>query len=254
VKYYWVLFLIPVFFLINDAYGEEIWITFSEQTNEIILDGIWTDRTEWKTSSEDVIIIDDDNRFAIRSAHDRNNIFLLIDFITDQKISNSDKMILCIGPANLDSEINVKEYCFTLKFNSNNLNIIELQKNEQKINYVEVKNELDVEAKSGVSNLHNRYSKIPHTSYELKIPVDKIGRDNVYNFYLKLYDADTNRYFTWPNNMEKDNSDIPLIEKWGKLVSPDKTIPEFGIPMTILMITITSIIISTKIFRNIRMI
>ena len=124
----------------------------------------------------------------------------------------------------------------------------------EKENMSEENENLKIIASSGISNKYDRYSQIPHMSYEFIIPIELIGRDNVYDFFVQVYDGDLEQTYSWPKGIEEKHPSIPSTDNWGKMVSPDKTIPEFGIPMTILMITITSIIISTKIFRNIRMI
>ena len=95
-----------------------------------------------------------------------------------------------------------------------------------------------------MSDDNNRYSKVPHTSYEFKIPIDLIQRSDNYGFYLSVYDADSHVFFTWPYEASKENLlKIPSPNTWGDIVSPDKSLPELNLPILVFTILIFTIIL-----------
>ena len=62
------------------------------------------------------------------------------------------------------------------------------------------------------------------------------GKSDVYGFYVLAYDANTGKIYSWPKDtaLEK-NPHIPAPLYWGELVSPDKSIPEFEVPLFLLL-------------------
>jgi hypothetical protein len=73
------------------------------------------------------------------------------------------------------------------------------------------------------------------------------GRSDVYGFYVLIYDASNNQYFSWPSDISTaDSLDIPSPNTWGILVSPDKSIPEFGLPLLALVPAIFLVIYFTR--------
>ena len=106
-----------------------------------------------------------------------------------------------------------------------------------------------LELKAGVSDVFDRYSKIPHVSYELKIPIESLKRTDIFGFYAAVYDSDTNTTYSWPISFSQ-GEDIQIKEPndWGKLISPDKSIPEFtpGIALLASMILLGIILITRR--------
>ncbi len=62
--------------------------------------------------------------------------------------------------------------------------------------YKKIKNPDNVVATSGISKEHERYSKSPHVSYEFKIPIDLIGRSDVYNVHTTVFDGEKDQSVT----------------------------------------------------------
>ena len=97
------------------------------------------------------------------------------------------------------------------------------------------------------SDQNDKYSKIPHSSYEFKIPLNLFERSDVYGFYVLVFDASTNQYYSWPTNISPDGVfDIPSPNKWGELVSPDKSIPEFNFPLLVMIPSLFLVIYFTR--------
>ncbi len=101
-----------------------------------------------------------------------------------------------------------------------------------------------------MSDKEDRYSKIPHTSYEFKIPTELVGRSSNYGFYAGVYDADSGLIYSWPESIRLDTFEIPSPSKWGDLVSPDKSLPEFGLPLMVIFSAFVTIIIISKLKMN----
>ena len=234
------------------SYGEQILVTLGTNLDKIIFDGKWTFVKEWKGSSEDIIKFDDKHMFSIRSAHDYENLYVFIDFITDTSIEKfADRAFLCFDTMiNKGLTPDIDDYCFSISVGS--ANPIVLQgggKLGETSFFKNVETESKLVAVGGISSIDDRYSKIPHTSYEFKIPVDIVGIHDVYGMYVMVIDARTGDIYTWPQSeMKSSYQNIPPPDKWGLMISPDKSIPEFGFtPIWQLAVLMTIMFIISKI-------
>ena len=227
------------------VYADELFITFTDADSEIILDGKWSNAHEWKKSSETIITQDNKKSFALRYAHNYEQIFVLIDVVDDISANSlKDKSLLCFEAETTESSIidESKIYCFEKMLDGN---LVTLIKNVETLesSYKKIKNPPNVVATSGLSDQNDRYSKIPHISYEFQIPIDIIGRSNEYNVYVEVFDAETNSIMTWPSNPDVTESFLTNSTEWGKMISPDKSIPEFPSPLIVFAILIVTILV-----------
>src|SRR5574338_332715 len=87
----------------SNAYAyDQIPITLSGKMNDVQLDGKWTFETEWKQSSLNNYSFDNGNTLVIlRSAHQGNYVYILIDAITDEFINKGeDRAAVCFDTNN----------------------------------------------------------------------------------------------------------------------------------------------------------
>jgi hypothetical protein len=229
---------------------EDILITYSEQMDRTVFDGKWTDQVEWKYSSWDKISSTNGDLVHIRTAHYDNFIYILLDVVADRSIDHlSDRAIICIdGYNDKTSTPGVDDYCFLASLDGKQGFVYQggsplaLTRNFKKI-----QNSDGFIGVGGTSDLNDKYSKIPHTSFEFKIPLVLFNRSDVYGFYALVYDASENQYYSWPVDIEPVGPfDIPNPSKWGNLVSPDKSIPEFDLPLLALIPAIILTIYFTR--------
>ncbi|EIJ66853.1 hypothetical protein BD31_I0219 [Candidatus Nitrosopumilus salaria BD31] len=144
------------------------------------------------------------------------------------------------------------DYCFSTTLDAKN-SFTYQGNNASSINeyFDKIPNDKNFLAKGTASDKYDRYSKIPHASYEFKIPLDVLGRSNNYGFYISVFDAHSQNYYSWPYNIQNQTS-ISSPSQWGDLVSPDNSLPEFNfsiflsslIPMIMLITIITNFRIS----------
>jgi len=222
---------------------EPILITSSLSMEKIIFDGKWTFTTEWKDSSLNEFS-NEDKKIILRSAHQNNFIYFYIDTISDFTLNKGlDEAIVCIDGQNNKNKISDEnDYCFSATL-ENNEGIV-FQGNTETKNFEKIPNPENFIGLSSVSDENNRYNKIPHVSYEFKIPIDLIQRSDNYGFYLSVYDANSDVRVSWPNNSDVEKSlKITSPNNWGDIVSPDKSLPELNLPLIVLMISILSIIV-----------
>lgn len=205
----------------------EIWISKTTEPFPVI-DGKWTIDKEWQRSTEREFVYDNDAKIAIRLAHDRENIYILLDMVSDTTIDGGkDKAVICF-----DTEVNGGEiadnndYCF--------LAVLEglfsiYRGGSDTSNGLSPINELEgVEMRVGISDVFDRYSKVPHLAYELKVPIDSLKRTDVFGFYAAVFDSSAKTTYRWPISLsEGDDIEIKAPDEWGKMISPDKSIPEF---------------------------
>ena len=232
--HFFVLFFLGIIFL--PAFGEtqdSILITKFSGGDEIIFDGKWSSSLEWKPTSLNEIKTENDH-VVIRTAHQENFVYVMLDVISDTTPSKNDKAIVCFDTLNdKSSEFQIDDYCFEAMMNSRNGKIYNGQEDTLK-QITQKKSEFI--GVGGISDENDRYSKVPHSVYEFKIPTDIIGRNNNYGFALQVNDDGT--LVSWPANIDAEISSTSPLE-WGNLVSPDKSLPEFDLTIVTLIIMIS---------------
>ena len=228
------------------ASTEPILITISPDMEKVIFDGKWTFYTEWKPSSLTTISFDD-KQIILRTAHYENFIYVFVDPISDYTLDKGmDKATVCFDAQNNKSKLSDKnDYCFSSTlghkqgtvFQGGSINGVygNFQKIPNPNNFIAISNESDE---------NDRYTNIPHPSYEFKIPTDLIKRSNNYGFYLSVYDASSNTFYSFPKETIRENIlKIPSPDQWGDIVSPDKSLPELHLPLLIFTIMILTFVI-----------
>ena len=217
-----------------DAYAEDpILISISSNLDQVIFDGKWTNSNEWKQSSYNRLYFDDGTEIHLRTAHQDNFIYVQINVASDMTINKgSDSAIVCFDTKN-DKTIILQsdDYCFSTTLNGKES--FTTQGNPA-INgfFSKIPNDKNFVAVGTASDRHDRYNKTPHASYEFRIPLDVLGRSDNYGFYISVFDAQTQTHYSWPYDIKKQSlSSISSPSKWGDLVSPDKSLPEFNFPI-----------------------
>ena len=249
--------LFPVIFM--DAFGEEpILISISSDLDQVIFDGKWTHWQEWKQSSYNHLKFDDGTEIHLRTAHQENFLYVQINAESDIVINKgSDSAIVCFDTKNDKTIIpQIDDYCFSTSLGRNSY--FTYQGGNISANngfFKKITNNKDFVAVGTTSDQNDRYSKIPHASYEFRIPLDVIGRSDNYGFYISVFDAHTQNHYSWPYNIEKQSLlSITSPSKWGNLVSPDKSLPEFNfsilLPFLIPLIIIFTIITKLNLFKT----
>jgi len=221
------------------ANAQSIPITISSSMGEVIFDGEWTFKAEWKKSSLEQIQTESGTIY-LRTAHQDDFIYILIDVVPDKTIDNNeDWAVVCFDSKNdKNTKPDENDYCFMIKLGSKK--VVTLQGSESEALEV-VKNHVDLIGVGGISS--DRYSTKPHAAYEFKIPIELLERTDQYGFYLQVFDFTKSATYTWPPEIDLENSDIPSPDKWGLIYSPDKSLPEYDVPMLVLVLGIFSIIL-----------
>ena len=218
--------LIWLGFIVNETFAEEsILVTESNPVNNI--DGKWTFVSEWKESAYTGLSYNNGGKLILRTSHDHNYIYVLVDHIGDVSSNKGkDKAIICLNGNSKNINPEKDDYCFLVTLGRTNPVVLQGGSPSMiKSNFKRIF-ETGFEGKGGVTN-SDRYSVVPHVTYEFKIPVDLVGRSNEYQFYLAVYESD-NYVLTWPKYITlKNNFTIPPPSNWGTMVSPDKSLPEF---------------------------
>ena len=240
------MFLIIFTSFIYTAYADSDDSIFIGKSNfeHLIFDGKWTFEKEWKPTTLHTIHYENGTTIHFRIAHDTESIYAYFDVVNDvEPVRMADRAVICIDSDNNQSQIpDSDDYCFVANLDSKNGSV------HQGISTLPGKNyfkKIDLPENfigiGNVSDENNRYSKIPHSSYEFKIPLELMTKNDVYGIYLQVYDYPEGNVYVWPQNPD---TDISKPNTWGLLISPDKSIPEFG-SITIL---ITVIALGTMIF------
>jgi len=219
----------------NTVFADEIFITKRSDGHKTIFDGKWTFLHEWKTTTQNKIIFEQDKHFILKTGHDYENIYVLIDFVSDRKIdTNIDRAIVCFDGENEKNKIpDSNDFCFWVASGSKHPISISGNSNFSSVgNWKNIPNHPSFLAAAGESDENDRYSSIPHSTYEFRIPIEQIGKNDVYGFYVTVYDGFSQKWYSWPT--DTNSVKYPFIatpDNWGDLISPDKSIPEFGYPI-----------------------
>lgn len=250
IKLHLILVVCMFVIIIPDALGSnQIMITISSTMNKIIFDGKWSFLTEWKESSLSTLDYEDGTEIQIRTAHQDNFIFVFIDELSNTNFEKgSDSAMVCLDTNKIKPSIaNSNDYCFSSILDNKNSFVLQgdsplgINGNFKKISSSQF---IGV---GGISDQNDRYTNIPHRSYEFKIPTDLVGRSDVYGFYVGVYDSHSNKMYSWPQDVVVDSPlKIPSPNQWGEVISPDKTLPEFPWPTFAL---VSSLIVSIYLTR-----
>lgn len=232
---------------INAFASDAIMITISEEMEDVIFDGKWTHLAEWKQSSRDTLQYDQ-MTIQLRTAHQNNFVYILLDVLNDvTQNKNFDQAIICFDTNNDKStEFDDNDFCFLSLLDNDSKTI--LQGNSLTNSLDEINIHPNYIGVATMSDENDRYSKIPHATYEFKIPTELIGRHSTYGFYLSVHDDSSGKNYNWPQSITLENSqEIPNPSMWGELISPDKSLPEFHFMFVVVILSIFSVIIFTKI-------
>lgn len=244
-------FILLINFQQSFAETENILITYSQKVIHIEFDGRWTYLNEWKESSLNSI----GSSVQIRTAHYENYIYVFVDVLSDSSFNKgSDRTIVCFDSSNDKSELsNDNDYCFIAILGKETGFVLQGGSPfGSKGNFQVIPNPKGFLAIGAISNENDRYTHVPHPSYEFRIPIDLIGRTNQYGFYLETFDATSGLSLTWPTNIPKISpGKIPPPVFWGELISPDKSLPEFSLPLIMFTLLLVSILIITIKFNNV---
>lgn len=227
---------------------ESIPTTYSKAVDKIIFDGKWTFTSEWKESGLNSWLFNDGTKIVLRTAHDGNYIYVFVDYLSDIfKDKGTDRATVCFGDLTHNKIANENDYCFLVTLGNNNPIILQgdssiaISGNFKKISNTEF---IGVGA---MSNNADRYTPVPHASYEFKIPLELIGRNNEYSFYLSVYDFHRNVMNTWPRDIILENNFvIPSPIYWSTFYSPDSSLPEFPLSISVLIITMIMILVISR--------
>lgn len=250
-----IIFLSIAFILVSFSVGkafatDQVLITKSGSMDQIIFDGKWTFYTEWKYSSLNELSYQDGTTFELRTAHQGNFIYVFIDDVkTTHWDTNGDRAIVCIDKYNnKNTTATMDDYCFVNVLSGNHP--VTLQGGSplgSTDNFKQIPNPDGFIAVAAISDQNDRYTTIPHPSYEFRIPTDLVGRSADYGFYVGVYHQSSNTVYSWPQDITTTVPlEIPSPSKWGDLISPDASLPEFSWPMIPLLLAVMTVIWVTQ--------
>ena len=274
IKFYFVLVIfLSLSLFSHQSYGideddKSILITKSKSMKEINFDGKWTFYQEWKQTSWNPVKSDKDIVFHLRTAHQGNFVYVLMDTISDTTADiGSDKAAVCIDSKNNKSKFFDKDdYCFVVQLQERNFidALLNKQNNfviqgDPQYKKIEELEKIKVKEFVGIgtmSDKEDKYSTISHASYEFKIPLELIGRSHNYGFYVNVFDASSNVVYSWPEDIKLKSFDIPSPLLWGNLISPDKSLLEnseseyTNFSVILVIILVVAVVIFVIIFKK----
>ena len=214
--------------LVGVAYADEpIKITISKSLHLVQFDGEWTFESEWKSSSYDKFWYDKE-AIILRTAHEDKFFYVLINYLTDFTNDHiADRAIVCFDGHDTSSAADESDWCYAVSRGSGNGHTLQGGSPIYQTSHFNlVKNHPDFVAHGGTSGENDRYVTAPHAAYEFRIPIEQIGFQDEYGFFIQVYDG--NDVKTYPKEFSgKFPQKIPSPVKWGKIVSPDHSISKY---------------------------
>ena len=230
--------------LVQFGFAQETMITKSDKMNDVVFDGKWTFYEEWKVSALEIISTENGSIY-LRTAHQANFIYVMLDVTADRTPSLEDSAVVCFDGTIYDSKISDGIYCFKVNVGSDKPVTLGWDKKSQ--SFVQHETPEGLVSIGGTSDENDYYIKHPHTSFEFKIPLNVLQRYDRYGFFVGVYDSEKPASYTWPDGINWDkSSDLPTPKSWGHLVSPDKSLPEYDWPILVLILTILFMILFTS--------
>ena len=214
--------------LIGVTYADEpIKVTISSTLHDVQFDGDWTFRSEWKDSSYDNFQFDDDGQFVLRTAHQDGFFYVMINYLTDFTYHHiADRAVVCFDGYDTSNIADESDWCYVVSRESGNGHTLQGGSPiVQTSHFNLVKNHPDFVAYGGMSGENDPYVTAPHATYEFRIPIEQIGFQDEYGFFVQVFDG--NDVKTYPKEFsDKYPQKIPSPTKWGKIFSPDRSISE----------------------------
>ena len=229
---------------------DQVLITKASTLNHVIFDGKWTFYTEWKESSLNDLVYNDTTRIELRSAHQDNYLYFMIDALTLTNYNeNADRAIICLDANNTKMQMpDSNTYCFIAVLGGKNSFVLQGGSPLELTNHYKVIPSPDgFVAVGGISDQNDRYTPTPHATYEFRIPINLVGSSDIYGIYVEVYDSKSNMVYSYPRDLGQISPlMIPDPNQWGVMISPDKSLPEFPLPVAILPIALLVAIYFTR--------
>ena len=214
--------------LVGVAYADEpIKTPYANSLHHIQIDGEWTYGSEWKPTSFDKFLYDKET-IILRTGHQDKFFYVFIDYLTDFTYDHiADRAIVCFDGYGTSSAADESDWCYAVSRGSGNGHTLQGGSPIYQTSHFNlVKNHPDFVAHGGTSGENDRYVAIPHAAYEFRIPIEQIGFQDEYGFFIQVYDG--NDVKTYPKEFSgKFPQKIPSPVKWGKIVSPDHSISKY---------------------------
>ena len=215
--------------LVGVAYADEpIKTGYSGSLHNVQFDGEWTFGSEWKNSSYAKFEYDQTDAIILRTAHEDKFFYVFIDYLTDFTYDHiADRAIVCFDGHDTSSAADESDWCYAVSRGSGNGHTLQGGSPIYQTSHFNlVKNHPDFVAHGGTSGENDRYVAIPHAAYEFRIPIEQIGFQDEYGFFVQVFDG--NDIKTYPKEFSgKFPQKIPSPVKWGKIVSPDHSISKY---------------------------
>ena len=152
-------------------------------------------------------------------------MYVLIDVLGDMTNDRmADRAVVCFDGKETSKMADESDWCYVATRGSKNGHTLNGGSPVHQSSHFNIqKNHPDFIAIGGTSGANDRYIKTPHAAYEFKIPIEQIGFEDEYGFFMQVFDGNT--VMTYPNEHSgKYPQKIPSPKQWGLMISPDRSI------------------------------
>ena len=182
---------------------EPIKTPYANSLHHVQFDGEWTYGSEWKPTSFDKFSYDKVDAIVLRTGHQDKFFYVFIDYLTDFTNDHiADRAIVCFDGHDTSSAADESDWCYAVSRGSSNGHTLQGGSPIYQTSHFNlVKNHPDFVAHGGTSGENDRYVATPHAAYEFRIPIEQIGFQDEYGFFIQVYDG--NDVKTYPKEFSK---------------------------------------------------
>ena len=207
--------------LSNTTFADEpIKVTISDTFDDVIFDGEWSFKQEWKTSALDEFTFDGDD-LILRTAHQDDYMYILINVLGDVTYHHmADRAVVCFDGKDTSKMADESDWCYMASRGSKSGHTLNGGSPIHRTSHFNIqKNHPDFIAIGGTSGKNDRYQLIPHAVYEFKIPIEQIGFEDEYGFFMQVFDGD-NVMTNANEHSGKYPQKIPSPKQWDSIKQP----------------------------------
>ena len=200
-------------------------ITITNTMGKVEFDGQWSHYDEWKSTTLTELKYND-GKIILRSAHQDGFLYFLIDDLTDFTYNRiADRAMICLDSGDKSGKKPDKSvWCYVAARGSLNGHTLNGGVHTVWMNYLGlVKSHPEYIGVGGTSGVNDRYIITPHAAYEFRIPIEQIGFQDSYGFYMQVVNGDNVK--TFPEEFSGEYlRKLPSPSEWTSIISIDKSI------------------------------
>lgn len=204
-----------------DTNSEALYTSLSSSMANVIFDGQWSNKMEWKESTLQELF-DPEYPMILRIAHYDGYLYIHMNNLFDLTNHRSaDRSIACLS--SIVNDEHQTPMCFVASRGITTGHVL-IGNSISALNggYKIINISEHFEAVGNTSSETDRYMLTPHAVYEFKIPLSLFEESQNYKIFLRT--IDNQNVYSYPEYDSELKYAIPPVSMWADLSSKDKSL------------------------------